>query len=311
LAAEARELGLPALEARAFFLRSVIDFHLGDQHGAIASSLARLEATRFATPRELGLELAGTARCFLMVQRDIAAAERLILQARNLLGDGDELDLFWSRGLLAETQGDLEAAADLLERALLSTRRLDGHFEQCECLCQLTLVEFDRGQYERALARAEELVDVSSKLGESGFHPFARSALQLTHAALASEREGGVALAGLLAVLPALRALDANRLLAQVLIRAARLELGQGAIPSRAAAARAQPFAEEALAAASRAERLNERVEARALLATIARASDQPEILRCQLAALEADAASLDLLARNSGLIARVRSLLP
>lgn len=308
LAAEARELGLPALEARAFFLRSVIDFHFGDLSGAIQSSLARLEATRFASPRELGLELAGTARCFLMVQRDISAAEKFVGQAQGILGEGEELDLFWSRGLLAESKGELALAVEQLERALLLTRRLDGHFEQCECLTQLLMVELDRGEHERALRRAEELAEVAAKLGESGFPAFARSAAALARAAHGGGEER--ALAAFASTLPALRAMDANRLLAWLAIRAGRLVLGTGGPPSAAALERAQAFAEEALAAASRAQRLNERVEARALLAEIAGAAKQWEPLRQHLAALAADAASPDLLARNAGLIVRAQSLL-
>ncbi len=306
LALEARELGLPAVEARAFFLRSLIDFHFGDLSGAIASSLARLEATRFASPRELGLELAGTARCFLMVQRDIAGAERFVGQAQGILGQGEELDLFWSQGLLAEARGELERAAEQLERALLLTRRLDGHFEQCECLSHLLLVELDRDQHARALRRAQELAEVAAKLGESGFGPFARSAAELARAALQAEAEGQLTWGAFEGTLPALRAMDANRLLARLLTRAARLQLG--AAPSPAAAARAEPFAAEALAAAARVARLNESVEARALLVEIARARSQPDALQQHLAALAAAAASPDLLARNAALIARVSS---
>ncbi len=307
LAVEARELGLGSLEARAFFLRSLIEFHVGDQRGAFESSLSRIEATRHATPEELGQELAGTARCFLMLQRDLAAAEKFLGQASDILGERNEpLDVVWSRGLLAEAKGELDAAASWLERALLLAHRQDGHFETCECLLMLALVELDRSEPGRARERAAELSEVARKLGEGGHGPAADciSALALAQSSHETEDGGARAREAFERTLPALREAGASRMLALVLVRAARLEL----LANRAEPA--EHYAREALSAALRVERSSEIVEARCLLADIALARERPSAARDELEALEPYAESPDLSARSVKAFERLRSLL-
>jgi DNA-binding SARP family transcriptional activator len=304
LATEAHELGLPAVEARAFFLRSVLQFDAGDSKGAHQSSLSRIEATRHATPIELGQELAGTARCFLLLQRDIAGAEKFVGQARDILGEsGEQLDLVWSQGMLAEAKGDLAGAAGLMRRAVLLARREDGHWEECECLLQLALIELDRGELDAAHSGAMALLEVARKLGEGAHAPVAESLAALTRVARRLEPHGRSALDAFDATLPALSAAGANRLLAIVLNRAAALALHAGAEE------RALRYAERALRAAERVERVNEMAEARALLAELSLRARETQLVSEHLDALSAHVGWPDLSARSAGAIERVRAL--
>jgi tetratricopeptide (TPR) repeat protein len=304
LAAEAHELGLPAVEARAFWLRSILQFEAGDDKGAFESSLSRIEATRYATPFELGQELAGTARCFLLLQRDITGAEKLVGQARDILGQSDDqLDVVWSEGMLAEAKGDLAAAATHTRRAVSLARRQHGYWDQCECLLQLALIELDRGDLDAARAHALELLEVAQKLGENAHGPAAQCLVALTRIARSPEPLCDAELDAFDATLPALAAASALRLLALLLNRAARLAAEAGAMT------RARGYAERALRAAESVHRGNEITEARALLAELCLRSREPLLAREHLDALSAQATGPDLSARTADAIARVRAL--
>ncbi len=304
LAAEAHELGLPAVEARAFFLRSVLQFSAGDDKGAFQSSLARIEATRHATPAELGQELAGTARCFLLLQRDIAAAEKFVGQAREILGEGaEQLDLVWSQAMLAEAKGDLDVAAQLTRRALSLALRQHGYWDQCECLLQLALIELDRGHFESARCYAKELLAQALKLGEGAHAPAAECLAALTHVADTPGPLDASKLDAFDETLPALVAADGQRLLALMLNRAARLAAQAGAD------ARARRYAERAFAAAERVDRASEIALARALLAELSLRAHEPLLAREHLDALAVQAAWPDLSARSAHAVARVRAL--
>jgi DNA-binding SARP family transcriptional activator len=302
LAEQARALGLAVIEARAWFLLSVLAFRAGDSRSAFESTLARIEATRHASPLEHGTELAGAARCFLLLEKNVDVAEQFVTRARALLGERcEQLDVIWSQGLLARVRGDLDAAAERIGRALFLARRQQLHWEECECLAELAWVELDRGQPERVLAHAGELAQVAEKVVESVYVP-------LVHClrALARLEQGGALeehLAELERTLPPLREAGASRLLSIVQNRAARGALAAGLI------ARARSHAEAALEAASRVERLSEIAAARATLAEIALSTREIGVARRHLEELSAYAIGPDLPERNARAITRVREL--
>jgi DNA-binding SARP family transcriptional activator/tetratricopeptide (TPR) repeat protein len=272
LAAEARRLGLPSAEARAHFLSSVLHFRADDSQAALTSSLSRIEATRHAGPLELGAELAGAARCCLMLERDTEAAARFLDRARSVLGErSDDIDLVWSEGLLAKFRGDLDAAAARLEHALRVARRERQHWEGCECLLELIWVDLDRGRRAEVLQHAAELASLAERLGESAYAPLAECVRALVGPSVAPLEPGAAAsdpacqaLAAFEARLPPLRAAGAQRLLAIVLNRAAELALSAGALDP------ARDYAQQALVAALQVERASECATARVTLAAVA-----------------------------------------
>ncbi len=302
LAEQARALGLAAVEARAWFLRSVLAFRAGDSKSAFDSTLSRVEATRQASALEHGAELAGAARCFLLLEKNLDVAEQFITRARALLGEQSEpLDVTWSRGLLARARDDLDAAAERLARAVLLARRQQLRWEECECLVELAWVDLDRGRPDLVLVHAEELAQVAEKVVESAYVPLVESLK-----ALARLEQGGAVeehLAELERTLPALREVGASRLLSIIQNRAARWALAAGL------GARAQGHAEQALEAAGRVERVSEIATARATLAEIALSAREVEAARRHLDELSAYAIGPDLPARSARAILHARGL--
>jgi len=301
LAARARALGLAALEARVFYLRSVLQFRAGDSQAAFQSSLSRVEAARHAGPREHGIELAGAARCCLLLERNRDVGEQFLLRAEALLGEqSEELDLAWAQGLFAHIRGDLERAADCMDRALLLARRQQERWEECECLLLLAWLDLDRGRDERVLAHVAALRDVADKLGESSYG----AAAQALRALATLLRGSQDAFHAFDASLPALHDAGANRLLSIAQNRAAEFALRQDADE------RARSYAEHALSAAQRVDAINEIATALATLAELALREREPERARGLLAKLSPHAFSGGLSARAARAIEHVQNLL-
>src|SRR5262249_51386817 len=118
VAAQAQAAGLSETEARAHRFLSLLHYHVGDFAGAEESSLLHAEAGRGGAGAEAAVELAASARCFALLERDVARAEALIEEASELFGrDVPVLDVFWTRGLLRQFKGDTQNAATDLARA--------------------------------------------------------------------------------------------------------------------------------------------------------------------------------------------------
>jgi hypothetical protein len=300
LAAEARRLGLAAVEARAFFLRSVLQYHAGDSKAAFESSLSRADAARQASAIDRGVELAGAARCCLLLERNLDVAAEFVAEAQSILGEkSEQLDLVWSQGLFAHLCGDFESAAERLRLTLSIARREQRAWEEGECLLALAWLDLDRGLSDEVIAHADALSAVAAKLGEGGYAPVARALRTLAEAS----RSQSVDLTPFEASLDDLHALEANRLLALLQNRAARIALRTGARPV------AQRQAEQAVAAAERVMNTNEATLARTTLAELAILAGESELARRHLAELPNHSAGAALSLRAAREIERVREL--
>lgn len=152
--------------------------------------------------------------------------------------------------MLAHVRGELQVAAQQLQRALELARARQAHWEEAECLLELGWLELERGAWQRVLEHAAALVQVAAQLDEGAYTAAAHSQM-----ALASlTRDAGSNFDAFEHSAQALRAADANRLLAIALNRAARLAFS-GDVDERASR-----YAEQALAAAGIVERAIARV---------------------------------------------------
>src|SRR5262249_50298435 len=134
VAAAAQREGLPAVEARALYFRSVLQYQGGDSAGARRSSEQR-GRTQQRDAAQQAHELAGTALCFALLQKEMEKVETLVAEAQSILGPGvEKLEVAWTRGLLHHFHGELDLAAAQLERALALARQRHGHWEECESL---------------------------------------------------------------------------------------------------------------------------------------------------------------------------------
>ncbi len=262
LAAEARALGMAAVETRAFYLRSVVHFRAGDPEGALDTAFGRIEAARHTSREHLGAQLAGAARCCLLLEKNLKVATDFVAQAESLLAAHESLELAWSQGTLAYWQGKLDEAAACMGHALALARREHAYWEACEASLALAWIELDRGRPDQALAHAAELADHAGRVVEGVYGAMADGVRALVQAA----REPEAGFAAFEHSLPALHQAGANRLLAMAHNRAAQLALRLGENE------RAERHARAALASAETVERAMQIAAACVVLAELASA---------------------------------------
>jgi hypothetical protein len=259
--AAAEAAGLYAEAATGLYLLSVVHQEAGDPGSAARSTLDAAAAARDADRATRARQLANTARCLAELEREVARARALLRESEALAGPaGLELtELRWGLGLLRRWDGDLDAAADLVERALRLARRAEDRWRESRCLTWLAMIELERGRPEQTRARCRELTRVAAKMGDRD-PPVAGALL-----ALAQSPAGGPgAPARITRALARLREVDDKSHLAYALNAAGARHLAAG----RAEAARV--CAQEALTAAAAVRRRSETVIAESLLARLA-----------------------------------------
>jgi DNA-binding SARP family transcriptional activator len=277
---EAQAAGLGETEARAHRFLSWMRYESGDYAGAMASSLRHAEVGRTGARIEVANELAASARCFALLERDLDRAEALIEEASAAFGpDAEVVDIFWTRGLLRQFGGQTEEAVADLTRAATLAARAELNWEQCDCLMRLAFIELERGRPAEALPWCERLAAVAGKMSDGHERPVAAALRALAQQALG--RPG--AEAELARALDDLRATDAKSVLSAVANLCAARALQDGS-------AAADAFAREALAAATAVRQRSQEAIARALLARLAAAAGDGDGARAHL---EAAAASL------------------
>jgi AAA ATPase domain len=263
--AEAEKLGLAAVAATGHYLLSVLNQQAGDSRRAQQDTLRAAQAGRATEPIRQAQQLANTARCLLELEAEVDRARTLLQEAELIAGPlGLQLcELHWGQGLLRRWDGEDEAAAKSIERALALARAVQDRWREYKCLTWLAVIELERGRCSAAIARCADLLQVALKLGESEV-PFV-----MTLEALARLTAGEYGAAdAIAAAIRKLRAVDDKSYLAYALNTAARLHLGAGRIDiARACAA-------EALALAETVQRRNEMVIAQATLARLGHPDD-------------------------------------
>jgi DNA-binding SARP family transcriptional activator/predicted ATPase len=279
---EAQAGGLSEAEARAHRFLSLVQYESGDYAAAEESSIRHAEAGRAGARIEAATELAASARCFALLERDIPRAEALIEEAAAAFGrDAQVVDLFWTRGLLRHFNGDIETAVSDLVRAATLAARAELNWEQCCCLLRLALIELERGRPADALPWCERLASVASKMGDGYERPMAATLTALAHRAL-GQTAGPEELPR---ALEALRAADAKSVLSTALNLCAELALEAGDLPG------AETFAREALATATVVRQRSQQTIARTLLARRAAAAGDRATARDHLQAVAGDMA--------------------
>jgi predicted ATPase/DNA-binding SARP family transcriptional activator len=215
---------------------------------------------RSAAGRERIEALAEAALCLALLERDLSAAEALLLEAGALAQrQGIEpAALALATGMLRAHRGAFDEAVTLLERARALARGEGGRTKEFQALEQLVLLELDLGRDAESLA--SELVRLGDRLREGSEAPFARALHALTRCA----RGLAAACADLDEAIEGLRVADAKHRLAAALNRAALVDLGRGR------ARRAAERAEEALALARLLDHASETATALSTLARVA-----------------------------------------
>jgi DNA-binding SARP family transcriptional activator len=262
LVMEAQDAGLPGDAARGFFYLSMIHY-VEENPGAVLSNLLRaVDAARGAGPATEARQLVDSARCLLMLERDVPQAQAMLVEARAALGPaGDQLsNVAWARGLYERFCGEIGTAMAALDDAVEGYRREQLPWEIFQVMMTTVICHLESGDAATALERCGALREVAAKMPE-GSEPAVATALE-TLARLARGEPGAERAA--LDATQALKDLDAKGMLAYVLVALAEHAFAAGALEA------AEQRAGEALATAALVERRSEVAAARALLGQIA-----------------------------------------
>jgi DNA-binding SARP family transcriptional activator len=217
----AREIGRPELAAKALFALGFFRSAHGDFEGTHGVTLDAAEASRSAPPEESVPTLANTAFCLAIIERELPKARALLDEAAEMakIHHLSIIDVEVGDGYLAHLDGQVVHAKGALERGLALARSRADSWRQSMALIRLAMIDLEACEWETTRARAGELREVASKLGEGSEGAIAEA---LDALAARGAREPGAAERLALAIEAVVRA-DAKAILAYVLTTAAEM----------------------------------------------------------------------------------------
>ena len=274
LAEEALDAGCPEHARLAFTVVSTLRWHEGSLRDAHRLSLRAELASREGDDHTRAIGIAETARCLVILERDLAQAEALLLEARALTDRSGEAAwaVFDGVGLLRLHAGALDEAKAAFEEAWRIAKKRGDRLEEFMALEHLVMVSIHCRDPEEACQHAKELAAIGEKLREGSEGPLGRAML-----ALCRYQKGDMDHRRALEdALEELRNADAKQRLAFVLTQAAAVESERGDLES--AAARAA----EAEAIGRILQQPSESALARAVLLRIAREEGDLAAIRRQ-----------------------------
>jgi hypothetical protein len=253
-------------------LVSTLRWHEGALGDAHRLSLRAELASRGTDDHNRAIGIAETARCLVILERDLAQAEALLLEARALTERSGEAEwaVFDGVGLLRLHAGALNEAKAAFEGAWALAKKQGNRLQEFMALEHLVMVSIHRRDPDEACEYAKELAEIGEKLREGSERPLGRAML-----ALCRYQKGETGhRSALEAALQELRDVDAKQRLAFVLTQAAAIESERGELES--AATRAA----EAEAIGRILQQPSESALARAVLLRIAREQGDEAAMR-------------------------------
>jgi DNA-binding SARP family transcriptional activator len=278
----AERLGMHAEVSRAFYLMSFLGHELGDPARAGARTLQAAHAVRSADAATAQMQLANTACCLALIERDLVHADCLLREAQELgppRSARASFELCMGIGLLAAFRGEAPVAQASLEQAAEWAARLSDNWRQCMALTRLVRLALESSRPQEAVARCAELAPLVAELSEGSERPFVAALDALARIELgergAPERADSA--------IGMLRAIDSKAQLAYVLSASAEHDVAAGRTVA------AERRAREAFAAARAVDHRSEMAVARSLLARIAVAAGAHGEAREHVQACDAD----------------------
>lgn len=250
----ARRAGLHATAALGAHLMACFHEETNDYERAADAASRSIELSRGDRDAE-ALYIADTARCLLLLQRDIDRAEALVAEAEAYgVTNGD---LVLAHGFLHAHRGRPAEAIPYLEEALLIAADARDHWREWLALSRLTTLALEERDYESALRHCARLRPVTEKM--NGGSESTRTDVMECVARYASGEQVDID-----AALQQLRDIDSKSDLAWTLAYLAEIDTDRD---------RARQFAQEALDAAEVVGRQSDAVIARCILGLPASAS--------------------------------------
>jgi DNA-binding SARP family transcriptional activator len=256
LAEEALDHGALAHARQAYSMASYVRWQHGHWAGAREESLQSERAARGGSEKEQIIGMADTAKCLLMLERDVSQADAMLMEAQALAARREIRHRAIPAGLamLRFYENKLDEAEELFKQARTLCKFAGDRVNEYQANEYLVMIDFQRGRFAEARSRCAELLKLGGKLREGSEAPYASALHGLC--VYAMEDEFGV----LDSALDDLRIADAKHRLAYVQTRAALLDYERGRIDE--AIARAA----EALACAELLERATEMMLAHVVL---------------------------------------------
>jgi DNA-binding SARP family transcriptional activator len=263
LAEKALDHGALAHARLGYQMAANVRWALGHWRAAREQTLQALRAVRGGRgPCSGGDEaqivgMAETAKCLVMIERDIAQADAMLAEA-SVLAERSGFShhaIAAGLGMLRFHENRLDEAAELFREARTLCKSAGDRVSEFQANEYLVLIDLQRGRLAEAGERSRELLALGDKLREGSEEPFARALTALCDYARDDDDTA------LEAALADLRLADAKHRLACVLARAALIDCRRGrALPAKRRAA-------EALGYARLLERATEMLLANAVLA--------------------------------------------
>ncbi len=240
-----------------YHMASYVRWERGEWKGAREQSLQSARVIRGEDSKAHIVGMAETAKCLVMLERDLSEAEAMLMECGSLAKRRHFVHpaIAAATGMLRLHENRLDEAEELFQDSWALCRSAGDRLNEFLALEYLAVIAFQRGDYVAARSRAAQLVTLGSKIREGSEKPFADALLGLSEYAL-DDRQSALERA-----LEGLRIADAKYRLAYVLTRAALIDCERG--NKQSAAERAT----EALAYAKLLERPTEMLLAHAVLA--------------------------------------------
>jgi DNA-binding SARP family transcriptional activator len=268
LAEVALAQGCPEHARLAFHALSFLRWERGDWRDAERNTLRAELVSRTAEDSSRVLAMAETARCLVMIERDLGQAHVLLGEASNLAARlGIEPNAIPdTAGMLRLHRGDYEAAMPSFRRARLLAQRDGDRIGEFLALEHMAEAALSRKVYAEAGDVAAEMARLAVGLGSGSEGPFAAAL-----AALCRMAEGDEAADAILDdALDVLRTVDAKHRLALCLRWSAEIDIAAGRF------ARALRRAEQSLALATAINRPSDIALARVAIAAARHAAGDP-----------------------------------
>lgn len=256
LAERALDLGELAHARLGYHMASTLRWEHGHWNAAREQSLQAVRVVRGGDEESRIVGVAETAKCLVMIERDISQADAMLMEVVALAERKGFTHhaIAAGLGMLRFHENRLDEADDLFREARTLCKSAGDRVSEYQANEYLIMLDLQRGRSTQARERCNELLMLGAKLREGSEEPFARAVLGLCNYAIDDEP------LGLDAALADLRIADAKHRLAYILTRAALIDCERGRVDS------AVTRATEALEYAAVLERATEMLIANAVL---------------------------------------------
>lgn len=264
LAEQALDHGELAHARLGYYMAAYVRWAHGQWANAREESLQSERAVRFGKAEDQIVGMAETAKCLIMIERDLSKADAMLMEAQSMSARKgfSHFAIPAALGMLRFRENKMDEAIELFKESRTLCKSAGARIDEYQANEYLMMIEFQRGHYQEARQYCDILESIGEKLRVGSEGPFARALTALCDYALTDKD------AALEPALEELRMVDAKHRLAYTLTRAAQLDCERGRMDA------ATKRATEALDYATLLHRATEMVLARAILACTGRAAN-------------------------------------